>query len=33
MPETRTGVMHYAVDADQADQLWEVSLQLLQGYL
>lgn len=33
MPEARTGVMHYAVDADQADQLWEVSLELLKGHL
>jgi NAD(P)-dependent dehydrogenase (short-subunit alcohol dehydrogenase family) len=33
MPEARTGVMHYAVDSDQADQLWQVSLELLAPYL
>ena len=33
VPESRTGVMHYAVDADVADQLWQVSLELLSAHL
>ena len=33
MPESRTGVMHYAVDPEVADRLWQVSLELINDYL
>lgn len=33
VPASGTGVMHYAVDAEVADQLWQVSLELLSDYL
>ena len=31
LPESRTGVMRYAVDRDNADRLWQLSLKLLDG--
>ncbi|MFT7684698.1 MAG: NAD(P)-dependent dehydrogenase (short-subunit alcohol dehydrogenase family) [Candidatus Azotimanducaceae bacterium] len=30
IPESRTGVMAYAIDSDNADRLWETSLQMIE---